>query len=384
MNDIQGNASRFLITLPLGIGDAVLFGLSAVDQIIKNDPDAYGKIDILCYPAQAEVFEHDPRIHRVIQVDLALFPTPEPGTWLRVLFLPPATAAVIRSLREQHYEAVFPSFFAPIFYYRLHTPMMNPSALGLIKDILAVRKDAEIHISTVARKFVNRYFGDKLPAPASDEETVLYICPEHVERARLAVKRIKEMASVPQETSKLLVVVPDSSSVITRPPTKLLVKGIAEALKRDSSLIVYILPGYTDTTASTNLGQALSSNFPGRVFMMPAKPKPSLLDVTAFIDQADIFVTGDTGLMHLAVVTKKILDDDDQKLLPRNSVKIIVLFGGTNPSFYGYRNRTVILGKGRKEQRAFRPGITKESYNPKGRVFFDHIAPEQLTEAIIS
>jgi hypothetical protein len=118
--------------------------------------------------------------------------------------------------------------------------------------------------------------------------------------------------------------------------------------------------------------------------MMPAEPKPSLLDVTALIDQADIFVTGDSGLMHLAVVTKKIEHNDDQISLPRNSVKIIVLFGGTNPSFYGYRNRTVILGKGRKEQRDFRPGITKESYNSKGRDFFDHITPEQLTEAIMS
>ncbi len=44
----------------------------------------------------------------------------------------------------------------------------------------------------------------------------------------------------------------------------------------------------------------------------------------------------------------------------------------------------MILGSGRKEQTAYRPGIIKESYNPKGRDFFDHISPEQLTEAILS
>ena len=46
----KADTPRFLITLDRGIGDADLVGLSAVDQIIQNDPAAYGKIDILCTP----------------------------------------------------------------------------------------------------------------------------------------------------------------------------------------------------------------------------------------------------------------------------------------------------------------------------------------------
>ncbi len=42
----KADTPRFLITLDGGIGDTVLAGLSAIDQIIKNDPAAYGKIDI--------------------------------------------------------------------------------------------------------------------------------------------------------------------------------------------------------------------------------------------------------------------------------------------------------------------------------------------------
>src|SRR5690349_9784598 len=38
----------FLVTMYKGIGDAVLVGLSFVDQIIKEEPRAFGKIDILC------------------------------------------------------------------------------------------------------------------------------------------------------------------------------------------------------------------------------------------------------------------------------------------------------------------------------------------------
>jgi hypothetical protein len=42
------------------------------------------------------------------------------------------------------------------------------------------------------------------------------------------------------------------------------------------------------------------------------------------------------------------------------------------------------MGRGRKEQRTFRPGFVKEMYNPRGKDLFDHISPQQLAEAIIS
>ena len=40
--------ARFLVMMAMGIGDAVAVGLSAIDQIIKNEPEANGKIDVVC------------------------------------------------------------------------------------------------------------------------------------------------------------------------------------------------------------------------------------------------------------------------------------------------------------------------------------------------
>ena len=40
-------ATRLLITMPWGIGDAIVVGLSAVDQIRRNDQDGDVEIDIL-------------------------------------------------------------------------------------------------------------------------------------------------------------------------------------------------------------------------------------------------------------------------------------------------------------------------------------------------
>jgi ADP-heptose:LPS heptosyltransferase len=65
-NDEKADTPRFLITLDRGIGDAVVIGLSVVEQIIENDPTAFGKIDVLCNKLQAQIFQYDPRINRVI------------------------------------------------------------------------------------------------------------------------------------------------------------------------------------------------------------------------------------------------------------------------------------------------------------------------------
>src|SRR6266566_935013 len=314
----------FLVTMYKGIGDAVLVRLSFVDQIIKEEPQAFGKIDILCNSVQAEIFEHDPRVNRIILTNNSLFSLSEMTMWLNGIRLDAKTAALIH------------------------------------------------------------FLGNKSVMADMSGDIPLYMSSEQVKNARVVVRNIKERSKVSPESSKLMVVASDTTSVITRPPVDLLATSIAEALRNCPDLIVCILQGYTDASAAQNLCKILTGEFEGRIFLMPAEPKAKLLDVVAFIDQSDMFITGDTGLMHLAAATKKLKDGDDATYYPNNSVKIIAVFGGTNPSFYGYSTQTIIVGKGRKEQMAFIPGIAKESYDPKGKNLFDHISPHQLTEAILS
>jgi ADP-heptose:LPS heptosyltransferase len=378
------NAPRLLITMPWGIGDTIVVGLSAVDQIAQNDPTGDVEVDLLCNHMQAEILEHDPRIHRIIQVGSNLFPTPEAGTWKRGIFLPAQTKKLAQYLHDQHYTGVLPFMFAPGFFYRLHTPIMFLNIWEVWHVISAMRAFGDVSIQQLIRQIINKYFGGLAPEPSVDEAIPLYICPEHVQMAMLDVARIKGQASVHKNHSKLLLVAPDSSSVITRPPAYLLTEGIAGVLKRNQCLIVGILPGYTDKQASINLQRALSPCFPGRIFLMPAEPKMPLLELAAFIDQSDVFVTGDTGVMHLAAAMKKVQMAAGEEFVPRNPVKIIALFGGTHPGLHGYSKRSIILGKGRKEQVAFTPGVAKDMYNPKGRNLFDHIAPQQVTDAIMS
>ena len=377
---------HLLLAIPWGIGDTISVGLSAVDQIMRDDPDGRVKIEVLCNPAQAELLENDPRIYRLIQADISLFPTNEAGSWKRGVFLPPATAKLAGFLRDQHYAAVLPFLFSPTLFYRLHTRIIFLSPRQVWRLLRVLRKCREVSMQTFIREIINNYFGGMLPEPAGDEAIPLYICREHVQSAIREMDWIKGQASVPGEQAKVLLVSPDTSSVITRPPTALLAKGIAGALTRNDDLLVALLPSYADRDATPRLMCALAPSFPGRIVSIPAEPKRSLPELAAFMDQCDILVTGDTSVLHLAVATKQLCDaaGADDEFAPRNMVKIIVLYGGTHPGLYGYRERTLKLGKWRKEQHAITPGMAKEIYHPKGKNLFDHIPPGQLTEAILS
>jgi ADP-heptose:LPS heptosyltransferase len=374
---------RLLISMPWGIGDAIVVGLSAVDQIARNDPHGNVAIDLLCNPSQTELLEEDPRIHRIIEVDKKLFPTSEPGSWKRGIFLSPEAVKLAEFLRNQGYTAVLPFMFAPTFFYQLHLPVIFLNLREAWQVILRLRAFQDASKQTLIRRIINKHFGASTKGAEVDAPIPLYICPEHVQKARNEIRLIKQQVILPQEEKTLLMIAPDTSSKITRPPTSLLAEGVARALTSNQSLFVVILPSYTDQYASSNLLHALAPSFPGRIFLMPAEPKHSLLELAAFIDQSDIFVSGDTGVMHLAATTKKIKQVTNEDLSPRNAVKIITLFGGTNPALHGHSKHTIILGRGRKEQARFTPGLAKDVYDPKGQNLFDHIPSQELTDAIL-
>jgi glycosyl transferase family 9 (putative heptosyltransferase) len=249
--------------------------------------------------------------------------------------------------------------------------------------ILRLRAFQAISKRMLIRWIINKHFGWNTHSTEVDATILLYICPGHIEKARHKIINMKQQANFQHEQCSLLMIAPDTSSEVTRPPTSLLAEGVAGALKSNQSLFVVIMPSYTDQYASSHLLQALTPTFPGRIFHMPAEPRHSLLELAALIDQSDIFVSGDTGVMHLAVTTKKNRQAVKEELSPRNTVKIITLFGGTNPALYGYGTRTIILGRGRKEQARLTPGMAKESYHPNGKNLFDHIPPQQLRGAIL-
>jgi glycosyl transferase family 9 (putative heptosyltransferase) len=380
----KAHTPRFLITLDRGIGDTALVGLSAVDQIIQDDPAAYGNIDILCTPLQSQIFAYDPRINRVIQTDKNFSAGPHVTEWLRGIILDTEAAQIIHYLQSRRYEAVLPSIVAPGLYLRLHSHLMYPRVFKLAKNLLLQGVPSDIPMRKFIRQMVNSYFGKDIPASELCDEVLLYLDIQQIQKAVMVIEQMKKGSNVVSENARVLLVATDSGSIVTRPPTHLLAPALADVLRKSRNLIVGILPSYTDTMAAKNLELALEPEFAGRVFMLPGESTFTLLETAALIDQADIFVTGDTGVMHLAAATKRVIQDQATPFAPKNSVIIIAIFGGTNPDIWGDGERTIIVGRGRREQRSFGPGYVKEMYNPGGKDLFDHISPQELAEVIIS
>jgi ADP-heptose:LPS heptosyltransferase len=383
MNKNKQICHSFLLLLPAGIGDAVMIGLSSIDQIIKNDPKSLGKIDVVCNDVQAEIFKADPRIRHIIRVSPSIFPTPDIKTWMKAVILKAEARDLLPILHCQRYEAVFPGNTTPFFYMQIRSRIIRIYSLKVLKDFIALLRHAEIPYSQIVRQIINAHFGNILPEPSIGEKIPLYIGPQDIQKAIIEVQSIKERSGVPAKSCRLMVVAPDTSSAVTRPPTELLAIGIADAMARNPHLIVLILPGYTDQHAAENLYHALWARFGSRIHIKLSRPRPTLLEITALIDQADVFVTGDTGVMHLAVTRKKVHEDENMQILPRNATKIIALFGGTNPGLFGYSKQSIILGRGRKEQVKLIPGIFKEAYYYKNQHLFEHISPQLLAETII-
>lgn len=372
--------SDYLITIPYGIGDAIYIGLAAVDQLVIDNPDAVGKIDVLCNDVQAELFHYDPRIHHIIVAEKTLFPTQDKKTWGKVIFADRRTDELVTVLQEKHYKAVFPGNGAFGFLRKLYAPLMYPNPMDIVKDYLALRNHKNAPATRRVREIVSKTINGKANHIEPDADIPLYLASCHIENGHAIASYIKTVAHV----DRLFVVAPDTASGVTRPPTELLAEGIGHALAEDTKLGVAILPSYSDTNASTHLFNALKSYTESAV-LLPHHPKPSLLDVTGFIDQSDIFITGDTGIMHLAAAKKFVVSSFGKASKnASNNGKIIAIFGGTNPGLYGYSHRTEVIGRGRVDQGRLRPGLLKEGYNPDGKNFFDHITADVITQAILA
>ena len=194
------------------------------------------------------------------------------------------------------------------------------------------------------RQMVNQYFGKDIPASELRDDVLIYLDTKQIQKAVTVIQQMKKESNASSENARVLLVAADSGSIVTRPPTRLLAPALAAVLRKSHHLIVGIVPGYTDTKAPKNLELALLPEFAGRVFILPVESAFTLLETVALIDQADLLVTGDTGVMHLATATKKVRQAETIGFAPKNSVKIVAIFGGTNPDIWGDSEPTLIVG----------------------------------------
>lgn len=148
---------------------------------------------------------------------------------------------------------------------------------------------------------------------------------------QLCTKTRKIMAKLKiNPYAKKILFNPDTTSQYTFIPFKFqleLLKGILSHKK----LTLLLNCGYIFKGIEKKLLNEIPSNLRGKIVVIP---RDIPIDVyAALIDNSDLFITGDTGPLHIAAARKYIVNSDARF---ENSTAIIGIFGATSAKIYGY------------------------------------------------
>lgn len=151
---------------------------------------------------------------------------------------------------------------------------------------------------------------------------------EAVEKARALLRK-----NGIEESDKLVLINPDSSSRFTTIPFEVL----SALLKRISKLGCRILlgSGHIDWGTEKRLVDSISTEEKRQVTIVPSSMQ---LDVyAALIDFSTVFIDGDSGPLHFGAA-RRYLQDGNTAL--RNRTTLISIFGATPARIYAYDSKT--------------------------------------------
>jgi ADP-heptose:LPS heptosyltransferase len=181
------------------------------------------------------------------------------------------------------------------------------------------------HISYQAHRFIYDILHPFFPVRRSRvfEGPCLILSPEATEEARRFEERFR------QGSEPVVFLNPETASPFTQIPFQYQ----AEILNRLVKLPCRVWLG--EARADKELAERLLFTIPlwkrDRVVLVPSSL--SLDAYAALIDRSDVFISGDTGPLHLAAAWKK---DRMGKRAFRNRTSVLGVFGATPPRLSGY------------------------------------------------
>ena len=122
---------------------------------------------------------------------------------------------------------------------------------------------------------------------------------------------------------------PDAASPFTRVPDEILAGLLALLVRLDAAILVGA--GHSEAGIGERIVATLPSSLRSRALLVPSRL--SLEAYTALIDLCDVFVTGDTGPMHLAAARR--LSRSGRHAF-RNRTAVLSIFGATPARMSGY------------------------------------------------
>ena len=307
---------RFLVVADLNIGDAIICS-SGVTALRKIFPPA--EIDYVIKKSTKNLLEGNPEISNLYPIFVGSpYPTESD------------LSELINLVRSKNYDMIV-NF----------SPMINDKIFGNKKVInyslmvaQLVRnekfKNTVNNISYQAYHFIKDLFGDLLPADYNDhfDGPSVYIPDVAVEKAERFLLNHGITDEVP-----VILFNPDATAKFTRIPFDLqleLLKKFAEF-----NCVILLGEGHVEKNIEKKIIQSLQTEIREKLIIVPNSF--NLDDYAALIDLSDIFITGDTGPLHLAAARKYSRNSGNSL---RNKTAIFSIFGSTPARMYGFDSET--------------------------------------------
>jgi len=306
------SVSRILVAADLNIGDAII-----VQAVILGLKEIFpgAEIDCVIKKSANDLIMGNPNIANLFPVyTSAPYPSEKD---LKEL-------AAISSKKDYDLVINFSPMIDDSIFRNPRVVNYTIMAAALVRNEKIV--DEINNVVYQAHAFVGSVFRDRLPGNfgKSFKGIRVYLSDEAVEDAVGFLKDAMVSGDDP-----IVMFNPDASARFTRMPFELQL-GL---LRKLTGLDVTILlgAGHVEKYIEHELMYSLSPERRKKITVIPAHFK---LDVyAALVDLADVFISGDTGPLHLAAA-RKFLRSSGRSL--RNRTSIISVFGGTPPRIYGY------------------------------------------------
>lgn len=198
------------------------------------------------------------------------------------------------------------------------------------------RPDPPNHITYQVHRFIYDLLSSLFPIRRARlfESPQVSLSPEAIREANDFMQSF-----TPPDGDAVVFLNPDTASPFTQIPFRFqaeILKGLADLPCR-----ILLGEGHTDRGIGEKLLWTLPLLKRGRVQLVPARL--SLETYTALIDHSDLFLSGDTGPLHLAAARKT---DKSGKSQLRNRTTVFSVFGATPPRFSGYDSGPGFLESG--------------------------------------
>ncbi len=306
---------KFLVVADLNIGDAViaLSGVTAVKEIFPG-----ADIDLIVKKSTKNLIEGNPEISNLFTVyNGAPFPNKDDLNKLK------------RIVQAKDYDLIIN--FSPMIsnkdFGRKNVINYSVMAAELIKNEFAGNNVN--NITYLAYNFIGNIFSEILPKSFGQrfKGSKLYLPDESVASAKDFLYR-----SGIGPNDFIVMYNPDASSIYTRMPFKFQVELLQKLIHLDCKILLGA--GHVEKQIEYNLFGSLSYAEKQKVIIIPASTE--LDEYTALIDYSDVFISGDTGPLHLAAARKYLSANGGSM---RNKTAVFSVFGSTPPKVYGYDSR---------------------------------------------